>query len=118
MGGVRNLIQLETDRSSSEAMVLNISLHHNPLRSGEFLFHCTGLSHSVIYDSFATAWTVVRQAPLSVEFSRKEYWSGLPFPTPEYLLDLGIEPSSAVLQADSLLLSHQGSPVTRCCETN
>ena len=118
MGGVRNLIQLETDHSSSEATVLNISLHHSPLRSGEFLFHCAGLSHSVISDSFATAWTVVRQAPLSVEFSRQEYWSGLPFPTPEYLLDLGIEPSSAVLQADSLLLSHQGSPVTHCCETN
>ena len=39
------------------------------------------LSHSVMSDS-ATQWTVVHQAPLSMEFSRQEYWSGLPFPPP------------------------------------
>ena len=118
MGGVRNLIWLETDRSSSEAMVLNINLHHKPLRGGELLFHCAGLSHSVISNTFAPSWTVVCQTPLSMEFSRQEYWNVLPFSTPEDLPDLGIEPSSAVLQADSLPLSHQGSPVTHCCETN
>ena len=43
---------------------------------------------------FATPWTVACQAHLSMEFSRQEYWSGLPFPSPEDLLDLGIEPAS------------------------
>ena len=56
-----------------------------------------------------TPWTVVHQAPLSMEFSRQEYWSGLPFPSPGDLPDPGIEPRSSVLQADSLLLSQQGS---------
>ena len=39
---------------------------------------------------FATPWTVAHEAPLSMEFSRQEYWSGVPFPTPGYLPDLGI----------------------------
>ena len=42
----------------------------------------------------ATPWTVAYQAPLSIGFSRQEYWSGLPFPSPEYLPDPGIEPRS------------------------
>ena len=46
---------------------------------------------------FATAWTVVHQAPLSMEFSRQEYWSGLPFPSPGNLPDPGIEPTSPAL---------------------
>ena len=47
-------------------------------------------------------WTVACQAPLSVGFSRQEYWSGLPFPSPGDLLDPGIEPGFPVLQADDL----------------
>ena len=43
---------------------------------------------------FATTWTVTFQAPLSMEFPGQEYWTGLPFPTPGDLLDLGIEPMS------------------------
>ena len=49
-----------------------------------------------------TPWTVACQAPLSVEFSRQEYCSGLPFPSPGDLPDPGIEPGSPALQADSL----------------
>ena len=41
---------------------------------------------------FATPWTVAHQAPLSMEFSRQAYWSGLPFPSPGDLPNLGIEP--------------------------
>ena len=41
---------------------------------------------------FATPWTVAHQAPLSMGFFRQEYWSGLPFHTPGYLLDPGVEP--------------------------
>ena len=59
------------------------------------------VSCSVVSDS-ATPWTVARQAPLSMEFSRQEYWRGLPFPSPGDLPDLGIEPWPAALQADSL----------------
>ena len=47
-------------------------------------------------------WAIARQAPLSVGFSRQEYWSGLPFPSPGDLPDPGIQPGSLALQADSL----------------
>ena len=50
-----------------------------------------------------TPWTVAHQAPLSMGFSRQEYWSGLPFPSPMDLPNPGIEPRSPTLQADSLL---------------
>ena len=50
---------------------------------------------------FATPWTVAYQAP-SMGFSRQEYWSGLPLPSPEDPLDPGIEPGSPALQADAL----------------
>ena len=46
-----------------------------------------------------TPWTVARQFPLSMEFSRQEYWSGLPFPTPGALSDPGIKPKSLVSPA-------------------
>src|SRR5574341_630213 len=46
---------------------------------------------------FATPWTVAHQAPLSIGFPRQEYWTGLPFPSPEYLLDLGIKPTPPAL---------------------
>ena len=51
---------------------------------------------------FATPWTVAYQAPLSMGFSRQEYWSGLPFPSPGDLPDPGIEPWSPALRADAL----------------
>ena len=57
-----------------------------------------------------TPWTVARQAHLSMGVSRHEYWSGVPFPPPGDLPDLGTEPVSSVslaLQADSLPLSYQ-----------
>ena len=46
---------------------------------------------------FATPWTVAYQAPLSMGFSRQEYWSGLPFPSPGDLPDPGIKPGSPAL---------------------
>ena len=51
---------------------------------------------------FATPWTVAYQAPQSMEFSRQEYWSGLPFPSQGDLPNPGIEPGSPALQADAL----------------
>ena len=67
------------------------------------LFSCWVMSGSV------TPWTITRQAPLSMEFSRQEYWSGLPLPSPVDLPNPGTEPRSPTWQADSLLLSHLGS---------
>uniref|UniRef100_A0A4W2HQF9 Potassium calcium-activated channel subfamily N member 1 n=2 Tax=Bos indicus x Bos taurus TaxID=30522 RepID=A0A4W2HQF9_BOBOX len=58
---------------------------------------------SVMSDSSVTPWTVACQAPLSIEFSRQEYWSGLPCPSPGDLPNLGIQPGSPALQDDSLL---------------
>ena len=51
---------------------------------------------------FVTPWTVAHQAPLTMGFSRQEYWSGLPFPSPGDLPDPGIEPGSPALEADAL----------------
>ena len=51
---------------------------------------------------FATLWTVAYMAPLSMGFSRQEYWSGLPFPSPGDLPNPGIEPGSPALEADAL----------------
>ena len=59
---------------------------------------------------FVTPWTVVHQASPSMEVSRHEYWSGLPFPSPEDLPDPGIEPRSPALQADALPSEPPGNP--------
>ena len=71
-----------------------------------------GRGCSVMSDS-ETPWTVAHQAPLSMGFSRQKYWRRLLFPSPGDLPDPGIgpaSPTSSASQADSLLLSHQGSP--------
>ena len=59
---------------------------------------------------FATPQTIACQAPLSMEFSRQEYWCKLSCPLPGDLPNPGIKPASPALQADSLPLSYQGSP--------
>ena len=71
----------------------------------------------VLSPIFATPWTVAHQAPLSMEFSRQEYWSGLPFSSPGNLPDPGIEPVFPALQADALLSEPTGKPAEQgnCC---
>ena len=59
---------------------------------------------------FATLWTAAHQAPLSMGFSRQEYWSGLPFPSPGDLPNPGIKPRSPALQADTLTSEPPGKP--------
>ena len=59
---------------------------------------------------FATPWTVAYQAPPTMGFSRQEYWSGLPFPSPGDLPDPGIKPRSPTLQADALISEPPGKP--------
>ena len=51
---------------------------------------------------YETLWTVAYQVPMSMGFSKQEYWSGLPFPFPGDLLDPGIKPRCPALQADTL----------------
>ena len=58
---------------------------------------------------FAILWTVALQAPLSMEFSRQEYWHGLPFPSLRNLPSPGIKPMPPAVQTDFLPLSHLGS---------
>ena len=60
-----------------------------------FLFSCY-----VVSNYFTTPWTVARQAPLSMEFPRQEYWSGLPFPSLGDLPKSGIKPGSPTLQSE------------------
>ena len=64
---------------------------------------------------FATQWTVAYQAPPSLGFSRQEYWSGLPFPSPGDLPNPGIEPGSPVLQADTLPSEPPGKSGLNVC---
>ena len=59
---------------------------------------------------FVTPWTVARQAPQSMEFSRQEYWSGLPVPYPGDLPKPGIKPGSPARQADTLPYEPLGKP--------
>ena len=74
---------------------------------GCLLLFSQSLSHILL---FATPWTIVHQARLSIGFPRQEYQSGFLFTSPGDLLDPGIELGSPALQADSLPLSHQGNP--------
>ena len=69
------------------------------------------LSHSVVFNLVATAWTVARQASPSLGFPRQACWSGLPFPSPGDLPHPGIKPRSPALQAGSLPSEPQGSQV-------
>ena len=77
---------------------------------------------------FVTPWTIAHQVPLSMEFSKQQYWSGLPFPTPGDRPDPGIEPTTSVSPAlpggfftteppGTPLLKHQFSSVTQSCPT-
>ena len=69
------------------------------------------VSCSVVSDSLQPhGLYVARQSPVSMGFSRQEYWSGLSFPSPEDLPDPGVEPWSPALHADSLPFELQGSP--------
>ena len=71
------------------------------------------LSHFSLVRVLVPLWTISCQAPLSLGFSRLEYWSGMPCSPPGDLPDSGIEPESPALHGYSLLLSHHGSPGSR-----
>ena len=82
-----------------------------PVHLGEaMLLFDKCVSHSVMSDSLWPPWAVAHQAPLAMEFSRQEYWSGLPLPSPGDLPKPGIEPSLLHCRQTLHHLSHQGSP--------
>ena len=60
---------------------------------------------------FATLWTIAYQALPSMGFSKQEYWSGLPFPSPGDLPNPGIKPGSPAFQADALTSEPPGKPI-------
>ena len=71
-------------------------------------------SHSVTSDSFATPWSVVRQAPLCMGFPGQEYWSGLPFPSPGDLPNPGTEPTFLALAGRFFSTGPPGKPSVTC----
>ena len=66
-------------------------------------------SHSAVFDTFVTPWTVAHQVYLSMGFPRQEYWSGLPFPSPGNLPNSGIKPTSLELGGRCFTTKPQGS---------
>ena len=114
--------------------IIGISLNQNKMYSRckglKIIKHLYTLKFKIIYTTtirqdilslslvtkscltLATPYTIACQAPLSMRFSRQEYWSGLSFPSPGDLPDPGIEPRSPALQANSFLIELWGKPYT------
>ena len=86
---------------------INITKKSKGGRNQDFCF-CLSFSCSVVSNPFVTPWTVAHQTSLSMGFPGQGYWSGLSFPSPENLLDPGIEPTCPALAGDY----HLGSPET------
>ena len=104
------IYKTETDRHRKQTWLLRDTVGETNCKIGIE----TGRSVISHVRLFVTLWTVAHQAPLSMGISWKEYRSGLPFAPPSNHPDPGIKPMSPVspaLQANSLLLSHQGSPI-------
>ena len=89
---------------------LNDPNHPDLLREGTPISHQSGAPSHFPVQLFATLWTAAHQAPLSMGFSRQEYWSGWPRPPPGDPPDPGIEPTSPTLWADFLPSEPPGKP--------
>ena len=128
----RNGIKETTVRGTFDSICANseklnaalFSLSWEHVRWATRNFHHSAYGYMCVYVQwvsqvrlFATPWTAARQAPLSMEFSRQEYWSGLPCPSPGDLSNPGIKPGSSALQVDSLLSESLGKPVYDCKST-
>ena len=75
-----------------------LNSQHTKYTSTPLLFHLGNHVHAnLVRSNSVTPWTTAHQAPLSMGFSRQEYWSGLPFPPPGELSDPGIKPTSPAL---------------------
>ena len=95
---------------------IKISIHERNIRKlYMFKVGCNQCSYcwcllAVMFDSFATPWTLAYQALLPMGFSRQEYWNGLPFPSSGDLLIQGLNPHLLHFRWILYPLSHQGSP--------
>ena len=76
------------------------------------MLYCDKVKSLSCVQFFVTLWTVAYQAPPSMGFSRQEYWSWLPFPSPGDLPYPGIKPGSPTFQADALTSEPPGKPHT------
>ena len=91
-------------------MLISVSRHPVSSDATVHSVHVCVQAHSVMSDPYSIPQTVARQAPLSIEFSRQEYWNGLPYPTPGDLPDPGTEPASLVCTALTGVFFTTGSP--------
>ena len=96
-------------RASRCRQVKSIQEQIHPTEITKLFISCEIKSFSRVR-LFVTPWTVAYQAPPYMEFSRQEYWSGLPFPSPRELPNPGIEPRSPALHADALPSEPPGKP--------
>ena len=108
-----------------EWVAISFSRGSSQIRARKGLLHCrqilyhwaTGSTYVCVLSRFspvqlfATPWTIAHQSPQSVGFSRQEYWSELPFPSPRDLPDPGIEPRSPALQEEALTSEPPEKPV-------
>ena len=86
----------------------------NPATQGDlYIFSSVDICVHVCVCCCVQLLSVTRQAPLSMRFSRQEYWSELPFLSPGDLPDPGVKPASSTLQTDSLPLTHLWKPLGR-----
>ena len=93
------IMKMEKNKSQTCFWIVQVSVKWSEVK---FLSHVR---------LFATPWTAAYQAPPSMGFSRQEYWSGLPFPSPGDLPDPGIKPGSPAFQADALTSEPPGKPI-------
>ena len=89
-----NIITIVKDVYQFSQSIARQKINYNCKHSGNMVSEVKSLSRVQL---FATPWTIAHQAPWSMGFSRYEYWSGLPFPSPGDLPDPGIEPRSPAL---------------------
>ena len=93
-----------------DGQMLAIVINYHLLRVFIYSFYSCVCSQSLSHvQLFVTLWTLAHQTPLSVIFSRQEYWNGMTSLSPGDLPNPGIEPTSPTRQVNSFLLRHQGS---------
>ena len=104
----RGALQATVHRvAKSQAHLKQLSMHTQCHEGGVLIMGLPTCSVGKLYPTLCDLpWTMTHQVPLSMGFSRQEYWNGLPFPPPGDLPHPGIKPRSPALQADALLLSH------------
>ena len=93
-------------------------LENNKTNSSFPKTHCCQCLVAKSCQTLVNVWTVACQAPLSMGFTKQEYWSGLPFPFPWDLPDPGIKPRPPAWQVDCLCLSHLESPLRPTMNSN